>query len=119
MISLKSERELEFMRKAGELTARILDEMCKRVAPGMTTGDLDRYAEARCKELGVIPVFKGYHVYRAEGDGEFQKIATLVEAPAYSDATAQKGKRYRYAVTAVDTSGNESARSNPQEAIIP
>jgi len=30
MISLKSDRELDMMRKAGELTARILDEMVKR-----------------------------------------------------------------------------------------
>jgi methionyl aminopeptidase len=65
MISLKSARELEMMRKAGELTARILDEMCKRAVPGVTTGELDRYAETRCKELGVIPVFKGYHGFPA------------------------------------------------------
>jgi methionyl aminopeptidase len=65
MISLKSERELELMRKAGELTARILDEMVRMVEPGVTTGELDRYAESRCKELGVIPVFKGYHGFPA------------------------------------------------------
>src|SRR5882757_1824857 len=65
MISLKSERELEMMRKAGELTARILDEMVKMTAPGISTGELDRYAESRCKELGVIPVFKGYHGFPA------------------------------------------------------
>src|SRR3954463_11821898 len=65
MISLKSDRELELMRKAGELTAQILDEMVRMVAPGVTTGQLDKYAEGRCKELGVVPVFKGYHGYPA------------------------------------------------------
>jgi methionyl aminopeptidase len=65
MITLKSDRELSLMRKAGELTALILDQMCKMAAPGMTTGELDKFAESRCKELGVIPVFKGYHGYPA------------------------------------------------------
>lgn len=65
MIILKTEREIEFMRKAGRTTALILDEMVKRVAPGVSTGELDRLAEARCKELGVIPVFKGYQGFPA------------------------------------------------------
>ncbi len=60
MISLKSERELVLMRKAGRAVAQILDEMEARVEPGITTGDIDRYAESRCKELHVAPVFKGY-----------------------------------------------------------
>src|SRR5262249_37162328 len=62
------------------------------------------------------PDFKGYNVYRAEGSGTFQKIASLIEAPSYSDSRVESGKRYRYAITAVDTTGNESAQSNPQEA---
>lgn len=61
MISLKSERELALMRKAGGVVARILDEMAKMVEPGVSTGELDRFAEGRCKDLGVRPAFKGYH----------------------------------------------------------
>lgn len=61
MISLKSENELNAMRKAGRATAQILDEMAKMVRPGITTGELDRYAESRIKELGCKPAFKGYH----------------------------------------------------------
>mgnify|MGYP003951841825 FL=1 len=29
--------------------------------PGMTTGDLDLFAERRIKEMGAVPSFKGYH----------------------------------------------------------
>ncbi len=65
MISLKSERELDQMRKAGKTVAQILDEMSQLVQPGITTGELDRYAESRCKELKVVPAFKGYHGFPA------------------------------------------------------
>ncbi len=65
MISLKSERELDQMRKAGNIVAKILDEMVKMTKPGITTGELDRYAESRCKELKATPAFKGYHGFPA------------------------------------------------------
>lgn len=60
MVTLKSPRELELMKVAGRITAQILDEMVRMVAPGVTTGELDAHAEKRCKELGVTPAFKGY-----------------------------------------------------------
>jgi methionyl aminopeptidase len=65
MISLKSPREIELMAKSGQVVATILAEICKMVEPGISTGELDRYAEARCKELGVTPAFKGYHGFPA------------------------------------------------------
>ncbi len=65
MVSIKSDRELKSMRKAGVAVAQILDEMCQMVKPGITTWDLDRYAESRCKELNVAPAFKGYHGFPA------------------------------------------------------
>jgi methionyl aminopeptidase len=65
MVTLKSERELDLMRIAGRAVAQILDEMCSMVQPGISTGELDKYAESRCKQLKVIPVFKGYHGFPA------------------------------------------------------
>lgn len=65
MISLKSERELDQMRKAGQIVAKILDEMAKMVKPGISTGDLDRFAESRCRDFKVTPAFKGYHGFPA------------------------------------------------------
>ncbi len=60
MITLKTQEEIAKMRVACQAVARILVELEKRVTPGMSTGDLDEYAEKRCKELGVKPAFKGY-----------------------------------------------------------
>lgn len=65
MVTLKSERELGLMRKAGAAVAQILNEMVTLVQPGISTGELDRFAESRCKELGVVPAFKGYHGFPA------------------------------------------------------
>ncbi|MEO5969370.1 MAG: type I methionyl aminopeptidase [Bdellovibrionia bacterium] len=65
MITLKSERELVLMRKACRATAQILHEMTEMARPGMSTGELDRYAESRCKDLKVKPAFKGYHGFPA------------------------------------------------------
>ncbi|MCC6369344.1 MAG: hypothetical protein IT165_37955 [Bryobacterales bacterium] len=56
---------------------------------------------------------RGYQVYRATGDGPMERIASLVESPAYSDKTVEAGKTYHYAVSAVDQAGNESARPEP------
>lgn len=60
MITLKSKREIDIMRKAGAAVATVLEETEKLVVPGISTAELDKFAETRCKELGVIPAFKGY-----------------------------------------------------------
>lgn len=65
MIQIKSERELEKMRKACQITAQILSEMADMAKPGATSLDLDKYAESRIKELGAKPAFKGYHGFPA------------------------------------------------------
>jgi methionyl aminopeptidase len=65
MIALKSDRELEAMRRSCRVVAQILDEMVRRVEPGVSTGDLDRFAESRCKDLKAKPAFKGYHGFPA------------------------------------------------------
>lgn len=65
------------------------------------------------------PDLQGYYVYRATGDGPFVKLSDVLQAPAYSDRTVESGKRYRYAVSAVDQSGNESERSPAVEATVP
>ncbi len=65
MVTLKSERELGLMRVAGRAVAQILDEMIAMVEPGISTGELDKFAESRCKQLKVVPAFKGYHGFPA------------------------------------------------------
>jgi methionyl aminopeptidase len=65
MVSIKSDREISSMRKAGKAVAQILEEMCNMAKPGVTTWDLDSFAESRCKQLKVLPAFKGYHGFPA------------------------------------------------------
>jgi methionyl aminopeptidase len=65
MITLKSEREIDQMRRAGAVVAQILEEMAQMAKPGVTTADLDELAERRIRELGAKPAFKGYHGFPA------------------------------------------------------
>ncbi len=60
-VEIKSSREVEIMRKSSHIVAIVLSEINKLVKPGMSTGDLDKYAEERIREMGALPSFKGYH----------------------------------------------------------
>ena len=64
-IEIKSEREIEIMRQAAKIVATVLKEISERIEPGMTTADLDAYAEKRIREMGATPSFKGYHGFPA------------------------------------------------------
>jgi fibronectin type 3 domain-containing protein len=59
----------------------------------------------------------GYRVYRAQGNGQFEKLADTREAPSYSDHAVESGKTYRYVITAFDKVGNESEKSAPVAVI--
>ena len=63
MVTLKSARELETMRRSGKITAKVLTDLMKAARAGMTTGQLDAMAEKGIRELGGVPTFKGYHGY--------------------------------------------------------
>ena len=65
MIVCRSAAELERMRDAGRLVGEVLTELASRIAPGVTTADLDAIAEARIAKSGATPAFKGYHGYPA------------------------------------------------------
>jgi fibronectin type 3 domain-containing protein len=69
-------------------------------------------------ESNTEPDLAGYRVYRSAGGGAFEKVADVSEIPAYSDHAVERGKTYRYAVTAMDKSGNESGRSATVEAAL-
>lgn len=64
-IILKSPREIELMRSAGTIVARTLAMLREHVAPGVTTADLDRLADAAVRKEKAIPSFKGYRNYPA------------------------------------------------------
>ena len=65
------------------------------------------------------PDLAGYRVYRAAPGADFERVAEIRDTPAYSDRTAESSIAYRYAVTAFDQSGNESARSAVVQAQRP
>ena len=61
----------------------------------------------------------GYVVYRSEGDGAWQRLPGNQAAPAFHDAQVARGHSYRYAVSAVDRNGRESAKSAGAEETVP
>jgi methionyl aminopeptidase len=58
-IILKSAREIELMRRAGEMVASVLDRVCAMVRPGLATAELNREAEALIAAAGAEALFKG------------------------------------------------------------
>ncbi len=60
-VVLKSSKEIEKMRRAGQVVREVLELVRSLVKPGATTLDLEKAAEARLAELGVKAAFKGYH----------------------------------------------------------
>jgi len=51
------------MRRSGHIVRQVLDAVKEVVTPGVTTMELERVAEARIKDLGAKPAFKGYYDY--------------------------------------------------------
>jgi methionyl aminopeptidase len=64
-VNLKSAEDLARMRDAGRVVRAVLDEVAAAAVAGVSTGELDRIAEARTLALGAVPAFKGYLGYPA------------------------------------------------------
>jgi len=60
MIVLKTDKELTLMREANRIIAVILSELKDKIKPGVTTLELDQWAEQRILGLNAKPGFKGY-----------------------------------------------------------
>ena len=65
MITLKSAREVSNMREAGRIVALALQELGKRVEPGVTTGELNQFADEFMRREGAEPAFLGYQGFPA------------------------------------------------------
>jgi len=61
MIILKSDREMAYMRDAGKIVAKALDEVQASIHVGITTLELDAIAEDFIVHAGGVPSFKGYN----------------------------------------------------------
>ena len=62
-VTIKSPREIELMRKAGEILAMVHEELAAALHPGMSTMDIDRMGEKLIRSHGCIPSFKNYNGY--------------------------------------------------------
>ena len=56
----KSTLEIEAMRQAGQIAARVLREASGLIVPGLTTGELDRLVGDIIKNHGAVSAFFGY-----------------------------------------------------------
>jgi len=65
VIVCKSPAEIARMRAANAVVADVLVALRGEVRPGVTTGELDAFAEARVRAAGAVPAFKGYHGFPA------------------------------------------------------
>jgi len=65
MITLKSPSELARMREAGRIVAVVLALLREKIAPGVTTEELNTLAEETILKHGAVPSFKGYRGYPA------------------------------------------------------
>lgn len=65
MIILKSPEEIEKMAESCRIVADTIEAIRFMVKPGLTTRDVESFAETHIKELGGVPAFKGYRGYPA------------------------------------------------------
>ena len=64
-IEIKTSREIKLIKKSSQIVAKVLNEIIDIIQPGMSTKDLDTFAEKRIREMGATPSFKGYHGFPA------------------------------------------------------
>lgn len=58
-ITLRSQREIEVMRKAGSVVAEVLLKLKEIAKPGVSTVDLDAVAQKMAADAGAATLFKG------------------------------------------------------------
>ena len=63
MITVRGTEELRKLEEASRVVLETLEIVEKAVAPGVTTADLDRIAEAEIRRQGAKPAFLGYRGY--------------------------------------------------------
>lgn len=62
MLVIKNQREIDLMKRSGEVLAIVMEELKRNAVPGIKTIELDRIAEAAIRKHAGEPSFKGYKV---------------------------------------------------------
>lgn len=65
MIAIRSEREIDLLRRANAVVAEVHELVAEMIRPGVTTAALDAAAEKLILARGAKPAFKGYRGYPA------------------------------------------------------
>ncbi len=65
MVTIKSEREIERMREAGKILAKVHEELGRIIKPGISTKQIDKTCEELIRGYGCIPSFLNYEGYPA------------------------------------------------------
>ena len=64
-VTVKSAHEIQLMREAGEILAKVHEELAELVKPGITTMEINRRCEKLIRGYGCIPSFLGYEGFPA------------------------------------------------------
>lgn len=109
-------------KRSEELTMTLKDQTAPSPVAGLVANSLKGQPSVITWNVNLENDLKGYNVYRAPRTIDpFVKINEEVLSPYnnfYKDETAKPGHKYAYAVTAVDSSGNESIKSSRTTVFI-
>lgn len=64
-VTIKSAREIELMRAAGQILAKVHQNLGNEIKPGMSTWDINRLGDEMIRDYGCIPSFLNYQGYPA------------------------------------------------------
>jgi methionyl aminopeptidase len=96
VITLKSPRELETMRRAGKIVHDTLAHMAEILKPGMSTEDLDAAAERFIRShAGAVPSFKGLYGFPAS-------LCTSVDVEIVHGIPSRKKVLHEGSIVSVD-----------------
>ena len=65
MIPLKSQKDLEMLKRSGEILAQVMQQVQRILCAGITTAEIDRLSEELILKAKAIPAFKGYKGFPA------------------------------------------------------
>ena len=60
-VTLKTASEIQIMNEANQIVGDTLNMLREKAVPGMSTWQLDSWAEEHARRYGATPAFKGYH----------------------------------------------------------
>ncbi|MFH1281562.1 MAG: hypothetical protein ABIH91_02465 [Candidatus Omnitrophota bacterium] len=66
MIPLKSQKDINMLKRSGAILASVMKKLQASLRPGMTTLDIDLLSEELIHQEKALPAFKGIEVFRGQ-----------------------------------------------------